>query len=1394
MDGRMGVRVKTKHRAICNPMIQSLVQESRPICLRARVHFIALFLLFLAGWNTIVFPRIATAQLTGNQGATGYGSIESVSDVIAQWSEDKHLYVKGDLGVPAARLDELQQWLSKEGPHWTVVLMEEASGEYYVAPDGRSYFGMDAVEFALGKGLANRTGFGKLENPVTHETDGAMFVLFLKERKFSYFGSEAQDRRGLGRSKWIGELDQPAFRAMRGGGRVVDAVKETVRTINQRLDRIISSENEAARTQALEKERDLQTAKEGLSHLTELVDQVQEDRVAFRAQHPEATGGLAKPDIEEWRQRISEIETPLNLENAKESHQPIKQLGTQIDSYLNAYAASRGYEANRKELEAEFGPLANAPNGVAAGPLKELRELLAVAEKKYRNGDIELSETLRQAEAKIAEGNHRIDEENRRIETANANAKLVRQVVGTIAGILAVIAGMILWLLHRKRKPAMGRAIDNLKTREDSVAKETDGLDQLFTQSADLLGSRERIAQRGYTGRTRELGEGAINDIDDLFIMSKEIRRVLSEAKELVNPKGVWDQIVNAFSSARFEESVRQISGKPLKFSQATGIPRVAMDILKKRAQEANEPIPNEVPEEVILTFDEIYGAIQSRRERAGSALKLIEDSLTRVNDELNRCQVDLQGLLDQEKSIANASADGWFPVPNCFNVLIPSVQSDLADAESQSTLDAVSAMEGPIRHARRKLDEAKALGEWILEFRKNALPELKSMSDKLQAMGYPTAWLETELRTRSSTANRLFEQAATQSIDSGFGELKESMVGLVGQTKQALELAELLRDTTQPRVEHLPQDIQAARKELAGQLKLNESQVLVEPAWNPDTAHALARKSLEAAVTMLRQGKIDACRSAIQGCDSELERAGQWIEVSKTSAKEFDPTLAKERSRLQQVVQRSKQLATVVRNAERNYSSAALQLAYSVAPIADANWVEPDVIQPADNAKETANGLEANSQAVNDGAAEVADDRRQVLDLGGDHASQLLEHAQDYATECDRLHASAQSKFRQGMVLQAVGELQQAGGLLTQMNRRLDRVDEHLQQLERQVVENQKSLVKCISDIQHLQDYRRDRMVTIPTIQQIDALGEQLQSVQSQYRNSTEGTNPFEFAQLLLFFQKRIAELEGMVVSDRHGYAEASRAVDGAVRQWNVAKQFVQQSRTDNIPDSPATTEGARRVDGLERAVIAVQRSIDADHGDWAEVGRRAAETQSDLSEISRQLSSELQQANAALSSFQSASESVYKAEHWTGPWGLRISDSPGVRQLEAARANLQRGQYAAVLELSNQALQASQLAIQKMEREVQNRRIEAQMRAERLERERRASRNDTIVIGSGPSIFGSGGSWGNSGGFGGGIFGGGGGGGGFGSGGSSSGGGFSSGGSSSSGDDSSGFSRSGW
>ncbi|MFN5916221.1 MAG: hypothetical protein ACK48K_05650, partial [Planctomycetota bacterium] len=227
-------------------------------------------------WLALVYsvgalvPSDASAQDTASSSSyaqLGFTQIERVQDVLSAWTPDRHLYVKGDIGASRQQLADLEQWLSQNGPHWTVVLLEDTDGEYYVAADGRSLFGIDAVEVALGMGLSNQTKFGDLVHPVTHENDGAIFALMLKNRKFSYYGSEAQDRRGLGEAHWFGELDQPALRAMRSGGRVLDATRDTVKSINQRLERMIQSETETARNQELEQQRDFQSATEAISHL-----------------------------------------------------------------------------------------------------------------------------------------------------------------------------------------------------------------------------------------------------------------------------------------------------------------------------------------------------------------------------------------------------------------------------------------------------------------------------------------------------------------------------------------------------------------------------------------------------------------------------------------------------------------------------------------------------------------------------------------------------------------------------------------------------------------------------------------------------------------------------------------------------------------------------------------------------------------------------------------------------------------------------------------------------------------------------------------------------------------------------------------------------------------------
>jgi hypothetical protein len=209
--------------------------------------------------------------------------VERGTDIPALWRPDRPLYVKGDLGVPAERLDAFAGWLAANAPNWTVVLMRHARGETFRDATGTVFSGMDAVEHALGTSLPAATGFAEHTHPETAEKNGAYFILYLEERKLAYHASEAYDNRRLGEDHWIGNLDAAAITAMRGGGRVIDAAKDTVVTIDRELQRRIRQEAEA-------RARDAERA---------------------RRASEETAGDLANPPLARWVARLDAAERAL---------------------------------------------------------------------------------------------------------------------------------------------------------------------------------------------------------------------------------------------------------------------------------------------------------------------------------------------------------------------------------------------------------------------------------------------------------------------------------------------------------------------------------------------------------------------------------------------------------------------------------------------------------------------------------------------------------------------------------------------------------------------------------------------------------------------------------------------------------------------------------------------------------------------------------------------------------------------------------------------------------------------------------------------------------------------------------------------------------------------------
>ena len=350
----------------------------------------------------------------------------------------------------------------------------------------------------------------------------------------------------------------------------------------------------------------------------------------------------------------------------------------------------------------------------------------------------------------VTAGKRLVAEERERRTRAAQRAKLIRRTVLATLLLTALALAGLLAVLNRRRKRAMLEAQRKLGEREGSVGSETDNIDVLFERNDEILGNRERLQKRGYEGLTRQLSEQALNYVDDLFIMSKEVRRVLGEARELVYPSSIYGKLVNLFSNSRYQQAVNLVTGKPLRFTKLNGLPHVLHDRVKLNPD-------GTVPDEITMTFEDVYKAFEQRGDDAESSLNTIEHCLTEIHDTLNARQQDLEQAAAQEKELALAAEqDHYFSLPNYFEKLLPSVQADLAEADKLSAFDAVQAMQTPIPAATRKMTEAAALAGHLTKAQQELFPQLTAATEKINARGYASNWVDDELRAIGEDADRL--------------------------------------------------------------------------------------------------------------------------------------------------------------------------------------------------------------------------------------------------------------------------------------------------------------------------------------------------------------------------------------------------------------------------------------------------------------------------------------------------------------------------------------------------------------------------------------------------------------------------------------------------------------
>lgn len=1276
--------------------------------------------------------------------------VKSATSVVRVWSASQHLYVKGDVGASDEQLRELEEWLTEQAPHWTVVLLESAEGESFTDAEGTGFEGMDAVLHALGKGLSNRTRFGSLKHPRTGEQDGAIFVLSMADRNLSYFGSRAQDRRGLGEDRWKGQLDAPAIAAMRDGGRILDAARDTVVSIDARLATAIERE-------VAEAERLRASLGEQLRALPAEVDALLAQQQALFGGAPPAGVARANPDFAGLRTRIASAlvllkpgkPAPLDtlqsahdalrasldearegLDECRRAHERVKSLEGLLADFERLGGLQAFVEPELKEaramleqaraavltLERSYTEQLDAVNVKLRGALAVIEEVKQAATRMgAMAGSLEAlekapyaeaaqahlfsaREALRRANEAFARHERAFIEHLRASEAASQSAAVSLHEAERAAWwrrVAALVAGGVLFLLlarARVRRNARRReAVDLLARWRKAIDEKTQALLELLERTHLVTGhSREEVEAR-YTGVTRERALKLASDVDELFLLAAASARVLGEVEEWVASKGALDALGAHLSTGRYERATRRLRDEPIVFHPDEGVELVLRGT-PTTGQRLIGILSSYQP--FSLSFEALVEAFNTRAASALAALEPLETAQPRASEAVS----SLERLVGELRA-GESSGPGPLRVPSLVEQVVPSLEALLERARPLLPRDVVAALEGPLAEGQRQAADTRALLEVLAGARSEVRPLAERAGVALVGAGLPRGWVEEALdaftRRVDAVARELSAQPSAEAVKALVEDREllrtrcltaDSLVGVAGRAR-----SELTR---------LVSVIQLAREELGGALRKAPSAMLREEGLDPSERIASGEQSLTGGREALGRGALEAAREALDAALARVAEAEALVADSREAHKRFESRRDACREETRRLAALTAERETLLGGVKPLYQSSALLLRAG----------DPEHPNP--------NGT------VQDNLSEVA----------------------SHAKEAAALLHEAGGAFSDARLLASADLLRRVEGHQALIQHRLDELSEKVHQLRALEARNAEVLATTEALATACAAAVEDVRTMKPTVQAQTLARKQLQQAREAVK--AKPAEPFEAAEALARAAGALGGVKANAEADHQRHAQAVESFASAREELSSAEALARRAAGDGITDSSETTRAMRSVEELARALRSASGGLDTAHGDWNALETEADRLFAAVARASSTLRGELAAAERAVSAIQGAASAVHRADQWRGLYGVTISGRPGASLLSAAQGSLRQGIYPAAQSAADSAERQARDAILHAEREVDARRREEEERqeAERRRREAEAHRRREDEADRQRATSSSHGSWGSS------------------------------------------------
>ncbi|MEL7498394.1 MAG: hypothetical protein AAFN77_12350, partial [Planctomycetota bacterium] len=1169
--------------------------------------------------------HVASAQQSDSKAA----SFSKIEAVIADWSKDQHLFVNGDVGISEDQLGRLESWLDQNRSNWTIVLMKNAKNQVYVTVDGRSFTGMDAVEYALGHGLANRTRFGELVHAETAETNGAVFVLFLEERKFSYYGSDVHDRRRLGEAQWLGNLDRPAIRAMRNGGRIIDAVKDTVNHINQSVAASIRREK-SLRKQAAQKrvriaqERDRQLAEQRTLLQEDLPAQIKTIESAarqLRQTYPEAADSeLAQPPVDQWNQRLASIRPNLTIDNLSSNRTKLNQIRDELEDRLDAFAAHDAFDTMRDDVLANLEPLQRDRTGTARRYIDDIRSLLDDAATGHTNGSLTFAGKIHQANELVRDANAEVQKETRRLNELAERRAAIRNLITWVLGAFLIVFLAFLWWLNRRRRPFLRKAHDLFDQRTAATTSLLAQLDELNIRVAAVLGSEDELEQRQYAGSTLALGKSVFSRLDDHKLDAEELTRVIDEANSMLHPGNPIAEAMNMFTSHRYVLCLEKLNGESYQLIRDTHAAKwTHFQTLAIKLTGDLEKTDSEL--------DELKHAI----EQVVPKLKEVAEKLRNtsiINDELG----------------ASSRRDGYFQIPTLEDSLIPTVKLIHQNGQHQCRKDPVGVVNDVIPGAVKRLSVASQIASSIKELRTTGFATIDQAADQLRSRGYQTRWIRQTVEELAALADQLMKDAAADELSGKqLSQFLNESANIPNKAQTCAALSESIDQKIEQKIIETEQRIASTGEEVAARLKIPVESALIESNYDPSVELQHAKRFFEAAKTSLNLGNAASCQQSLDESMIEITHANQLIDVTIELLNSFDIRMRETASGHESIQTTFAKRQPTVDMICREYRPESQELVEST-PL---------------------NIGEASDSVV----SHLAFCQR-VLSAAPELIQQIQEH-----------HGA-------GKVLESAAMNDNLNSEFTLANRLLQEIQQHAELLEETTRSNRNEIQEVGQQFESIFGFQNKFETRSSTINELQKYESSWSSFVDGFRKEAQKRAPLIDSASISEFNTAAIRLKAQIDSDHHAFQMANESLKELEQEWATSVQLLRTSSSDRIPDSTAIDNVEREAGQLDPKIQQLRQQTREPHQDWMEIDATLSRLISQVAIINATLRRELQLAKRCVDVLQSASDRVREASNWSPSYGVRMRNDYGQHRLRDARRALGNGDYQNCLSAASLAL----------------------------------------------------------------------------------------------------------